>query len=198
MGRLTAAVVDLDLHSALSIRLGGTNAGVDFGQVVALETFNLIDATASLDVQMQPGFVGAIGNSYLIVRLDGTNSVGMPLVPGNTNGFSGLGEGSLLSLPDGAAFRISYKGGDGNDIVLTQVAVPPVLHPLLFQGDGSILISGAGTPGEIYEVQSTTNLGNLGGWILIGTTQAQPDGSLFLVETNPPAASQVYFRLHHP
>lgn len=198
-GRLTAALVFLDLDSSLVVKLGGTNAGIDYDQLVATETFELVDPSAALKVQMLPGFVGAVGNQYTIVRLDGTNEVGMPLVPlGNTNGFNGLGEGSVFTLANGAAFRISYQGGDGNDVVLTQIAARPILNAPLLLANGSILISGAGSPGASYGVQATTNLADPSSWLLRGATLAQADGSLSFIHTNALSAPQLYYRLHSP
>jgi hypothetical protein len=141
-GRLTAALVFLDLDNSLVVKLGGTNAGIDYDQLVAKETFELVDPSAALKVQMLPGFVGAVGNQYTIVRLDGTKAVGILLVPpGNTNGFNGLGEGSVLTLTNGAAFRISYQGGDGNDVVLPQIVARPILNPPSLLANGTVLIA---------------------------------------------------------
>jgi autotransporter-associated beta strand protein len=199
-GQLTATMVNMDLGSILAMKLGGTNAGIDYDQLVAKQSFGLIDPRAALEVQMLPGFVGAVGNRYTIVRLDSTNAIGMPQVPlGNTNGFNGLGEGSILSLTNGAAFRISYKGGDGNDIVLTQVAARPILNPPSVQADGNILLSGIGSPGANYDVQARTTLDAPSGWLVLGTALAQTDGSLSFVHTNAELSSpQLYYRLHAP
>jgi hypothetical protein len=198
-GKLTAIVVKMDLDSILTVELGGTNAGIDYDQLVTQQTFDLVDPSATLNVQMLPGFVGAVGNQYTIVRLDGTNAVGIPLVPlGNTNGFKGLGEGSVFTLANGAAFRISYQGGDGNDVVLTQIAARPILNSPSLLANGTVLISGAGSPRATYEVQATTNLADPSAWLLRGTTLAQADGSLSFIHTNALSAPQLYYRLHAP
>jgi len=195
-GRLTAARVFMDLDSSLVVKLGGTNAGIDYDQLVAKGTFELVDPSAALKVQMLPGFVGAVGDQYTIVRLDGTNAVGIPLVPlGNTNGFNGLGEGSVLTLTSGAAFRISYRGGDGNDVVLTQIAARPILNPPSLLANGTVLISGAGSPGAAYELQATTNLADASGWLPRGTSLALADGSLSFIHTNALSAPNFYYRL---
>ena len=198
-GQLTASVVDMDLDSILAVELSGTNAGIDYDQVVVKERFNFIDPSAALRVEMLPGFVGAVGNQYTIVRLDSTNSVGMPTIPpGNTNGFNDLGEGSTFTLANGAAFRISYRGGDGNDVVLTQIAARPILNSPSLLANGTVLISGAGSPRAAYEVQATTNLADPSAWLLRGTTLAQADGSLSFIHTNALSAPQLYFRLQAP
>ena len=168
-GRLTATRVFLDLASSLVIKPGGTNAGIDCDQLVARDTFEMVDPSAALKVQMLPGFAGAVGNQYGVVRLDGTNSIGMPLVPaGNTNGFNGLGEGSTFTLTNGTAFRISYKGGDGNDVVLTQIAAQPILRSPSLLAKDSMMISGVGSPGSSYEVQTNSDLSAPSGRAEIG------------------------------
>jgi hypothetical protein len=198
-GQLTAAIVDMDLDSILIVKLGGTNAGIDYDQLVATDTFAFTDPTAALKVQMLPGFVGAAGNRYTIVRLDSTNAIVMPSVPpGNTNGFNGLGEGSVFTLPSGAAFSISYKGGDMNDLVLTQVAARPILNPPVLLTNNSVLISAAASPGATYEVQANTNLLNSSGWLLLGTALGQGDGSLSFIHTNALSSPRLYYRLHTP
>jgi hypothetical protein len=59
-------------------------------------------------------FPGAVSNQYVLVKNDGVQPV---------NGtFSGLPENALLTA-NGVTFRISYHGGDGNDIVLVQESV---------------------------------------------------------------------------
>jgi hypothetical protein len=192
-GQLTATMVIMDLGSILAVKLGGTNAGIDYDQLVAKQSFDFSDPGAALEVQMLPGFVGTVGNQYTIVRLDSTNAIGM--LQGSTNGFNGLGEGSILRLTNGAAFRISYKGGDGNDLVLTQVAARPILDPPLLLDNATILLSGAGSPGATYEVQATSDLADPSSWFLLGTTLAQADGSLRFVHTNALSTPHLNFRL---
>ena len=50
-------------------------------------------------------------DNFTIIRNDGTDAV--------VNTFASLPEGSILAMPGGQQLRITYHGGDGNDIVLT-------------------------------------------------------------------------------
>ena len=66
---------------------------------------------ANLDATLM-SYTPQIGDVLVIVRNDGTDAV--------TGTFSGLDEGERLDI-SGRPFRISYRGGDGNDVVLTAV-----------------------------------------------------------------------------
>jgi hypothetical protein len=59
-----------------------------------------------------PAGTPAVGQSFTIIRNDGTDPV--------AGTFAGLPEGAILHAA--SAFRVSYVGGDGNDVVLTVVA----------------------------------------------------------------------------
>jgi acetyl esterase/lipase len=65
------------------------------------------------------GSTPADGQSFTIIDNDGSDPV--------SGTFTGLAEGAALTTgPVPSTFRISYRGGDGNDVVLT--AIPPVSH----------------------------------------------------------------------
>jgi hypothetical protein len=198
-GQLTCGTCDLSIHCRFTVELAGTQAGIDYNQLVVSQLLSFETTDPILDVRVVPGFVGAVGNQYTIIRNDGTNPVTLPSqTPGNI-GFSGLAEGSVFTMSNGAAFRISYKGGDGNDVVLTQVAARPILNPPSVQADGNILISGIGSRGATYEVQAKTTLDAPSSWLVLGTALAQTDGSLSFVHTNAELSSpQLYYRLHAP
>ncbi|MEK6373466.1 MAG: Ig-like domain repeat protein [Acidobacteriota bacterium] len=62
-----------------------------------------------------PAGVPALGEVFTLIDNDGTDAV--------AGTFSGLGEGATTSA-GGAAFRVSYRGGDGNDVTLTRINPP--------------------------------------------------------------------------
>jgi Ca2+-binding RTX toxin-like protein len=80
-------------HDAVAVRGGVTLGGA------ALE--------ASLS-----GFTSAVGNQYEVIDNDGTDAV--------VGTFAGLPEGAPLTVGRNT-FRVSYRGGTGNDVVLTHV-----------------------------------------------------------------------------
>ena len=67
---------------------------------------------AALELERPPGFTPPPRSTFTIVDNDGSDPI---------NGtFAGLDEGATVSA-DGYPFRISYVGGDGNDIVLSRL-----------------------------------------------------------------------------
>lgn len=67
----------------------------------------------TLSVSLDEAFTPLVGQQFKIVDNDGSDSI-----PGT---FRDLLEGSLLKVGS-AVFRISYAGGDGNDLVLATEA----------------------------------------------------------------------------
>src|SRR5690606_37858302 len=72
-------------------------------------TVDLAYATLELAV----GYTPTIGQRFTLINNDDTDAV--------AGIFNNQQEGSLIAT-DNMAFRISYVGGDGNDVVLTRVA----------------------------------------------------------------------------
>jgi autotransporter-associated beta strand protein len=109
-GNLTLTQVGTS-YTSLDVELNGTNSSPgQCSQVNVTGTVNLGGAT--LVATLGPGFVPAVGTSYTIVNNDGADPV--------VGTFRGLAEGATVTI-DGRLFTISYKGGDGNDVVLTEV-----------------------------------------------------------------------------
>jgi hypothetical protein len=93
------------------------------------------------------GFHSDIGKRFTIVDNDGTDPV--------SGTFNGLPQGTTL-LIGSANFQITYHGGDGNDVVLTQLTLPqpPQMSGLTPLGNGSMQLSGTGIHGLTYTVQA--------------------------------------------
>ncbi len=97
-------------YNTLTIRLNGTNVG-EYGKLVASGDVSV--NTGSL--LPSPGFIPQAGQVFTIVEKTSPGPV--------TGAFLGP-EGTVTTL-NGMPFRISYVGGDGNDLTLT--ATPPRL-----------------------------------------------------------------------
>jgi Ca2+-binding RTX toxin-like protein len=92
--------------------LGGTTPGTGgYDQVKVTGTVGLGGAT--LDGAFLGGFVPSVGNQFTIIDNDGPDAV--------TGTFAGLAEGASFVFEQ-RAMTISYRGGDGNDVVLTATA----------------------------------------------------------------------------
>jgi hypothetical protein len=190
-GRLTGNTIAFDLASLLLAKLGGTNAGINYDQLVAKQSFEFTDRRSTLQVELLPGFVGNVGNQYTIVRNDGTDPI--------LGNFSGLPEGTVFKLPSGAAFRISYQGGDGNDVVLTQTGLPTQanFNGVVNLGEGVIQLNGLGEPNLTYTVLANTNLATTN-WVNIGTAMANGLGTIQFTDFNATNYPMRFYRFSWP
>jgi cysteine-rich repeat protein len=103
---------NLNLGSTrLEIDLAGTTAGVGYGQLKATGTVTLNNTNLAVSLSFSP----SVGQTFVLVNNDGVGPV--------AGTFSGKPEGSIITL-NAIELRLSYAGGDGNDVVLTCTVVP--------------------------------------------------------------------------
>jgi fibronectin-binding autotransporter adhesin len=185
-GLLNSGSLALNPASILEVELNGTNAGVSYDQVNVAGTVNLGGAT------LKPllGFNSAVSNQFVIIANDGVEPI--------TGTFNGLPEGSTL-IAGSTIFQITYKGGDGNDVVLKQISAiaPPNITGVTPLGNGQIQLSGTGIGGLIYTVQANTNLATAD-WTVIGTVTADQNGALTFVDINAPNYMMRFYRFVAP
>jgi hypothetical protein len=132
--------------------------------------------------------MGVVGNNYTIIAHNGSGAV--------TGTFNGLPEGAKFTT-GGAQFQITYKGGAGNDVVLTQLTAVPqsILTRIQPEDNGQqILLNGAGAPSEDYDVQANTNLATTN-WIFIGVVPATAGGVISFTDTNAAHYPARFYRL---
>jgi len=110
---------NLIVNGTYQAEIGGTQActgydqmevtGGSSGSIVAVTT--PVDVTGGrLDTSIVNSFVPAVGNTFTIINNESSSPV--------TGTFAGLPEGATFTS-QGVTYSISYKGGDGNDVVLT-------------------------------------------------------------------------------
>ncbi len=97
------------------VELNGTTAGTGYDQLNVRGTNNL----AGTRLKVFLNFPSSLSNQFVIINNDGAEPI--------TGTFAGLPQNATLTA-GGQQFRISYTGGDGNDVVLTQINV---LRPAL-------------------------------------------------------------------
>jgi VCBS repeat-containing protein len=100
----------LDGNDTLAIEITGTNPATQYDNLVVNGTVALGGATLALS----GAYVPVPGNSFTIVDNDGTSD-------GN-GAFGGLSEGSVIIF-NGKPLKLSYVGGDGNNVTLS-IPVP--------------------------------------------------------------------------
>ena len=109
-GLLTLAGLTLADGATFSEELNGTTAGTGYDQTVVAGAVDLGGGILSVSI----GFTPAGGDVFTIVRNDGLLPV--------TGTFLGLPEGARVSVGS-SSLVLSYAGGDGNDVTLTDVPV---------------------------------------------------------------------------
>lgn len=109
----------LQEYGTYQAQIGGTDPCTGYDQLKVTGTVDLGgtngNAQGILNTSLYGTFKPAAGQSYEIISNDGTDPV----------------QGTFVNLPEGATFNVSgyvfsitYKGGDGNDVVLTVKNVP--------------------------------------------------------------------------
>jgi autotransporter-associated beta strand protein len=161
------------------VELNGPTPGSGYDQLKVLGTVGLSNATLHATL----GFQSASSNTFTIVDNDGADAV--------IGTFNGLGQNAILTI-NGIPFRITYTGGTGNDVVLTQLLGLPILS--ILRASTNVVLS---WPTNVtgFMLESRTNV-NSGIWmavspapVVIGTNN---------VVTNAVTGAQQYYRLRNP
>ena len=158
--------------ATLEIELNGPVPGSGYDQLIVRGTVTLTDQTLSASLN----FASSLGNQFVII-----NNRGSVAVIGT---FTGRPENSTFTI-GGEQFRISYVGGDGNDVVLTQIsgipATPPRLNIELVSPALLRLFWPTSPPG--FNLEGNTNLLNTNGWLatappprVVGTNNVVTNG----------------------
>ncbi|MEQ9691431.1 MAG: hypothetical protein RLO48_17015, partial [Bauldia litoralis] len=131
-GQLTAGSLLLESSATYEVELGGTAAGAGYDQVIVN---GIIAVSGSvLDVSLIDGFVPDVGDTFTIISNDDTFAV--------SGTFQDLAEGATFVV-DSSVLSITYKGGDGNDVVLTAEGV------VVIGTDGADVVDASNTvPGQ--------------------------------------------------
>ena len=97
-------------------------------------------------------FQPSVGTQFMLIQNDGNDPI---------NGtFSGLPEGAVFKF-GGRQWQITYKGGTGNDLLLTMLSLQLPLsvdQAFINTVDKWVHVYGTGTPDVDYELHASTNL----------------------------------------
>jgi len=189
-GLLNSGSVTFSSGSTYLVEISGTNAGTTYDQLNV--TGAVTENTPALQVMMTSP--GATNNHYIIINNDLTDLV--------TGTFAGLPEGATVVANNGAHFTISYHGGTGNDVVLTQTTLPapparPQLTGITRLSNGNVNLIGTGTPSAIYHVRANTNLATTN-WINLGPVTANNLGALAFTDSQANVYPTRFYQLVYP
>ncbi|HRI04238.1 MAG TPA: Calx-beta domain-containing protein [Pyrinomonadaceae bacterium] len=121
-GVINSGDLNLASGSTYPVEIGGTIPGNGAGRHDQLNVTGTVALGGNLTLAQSGGFNPANGNTFVIIN----NDLG-DLVSGT---FNGLPEGATIPnfIGTGRDAKISYVGGDGNDVVLTAQAAPGTLQ----------------------------------------------------------------------
>jgi len=179
--------VALNTNDTFLVAINGTTAGSGYSQLNVTGTVGLGNA----NLQLSMSAVGATNSQLTIINNDGADAV--------TGTFTNLPEGGTITVANGAKFKISYHGGTGNDVVLTQISlpVPSTFTNIVQLGGGNIQLDGSGNTNTSYTVWACTNLVTTN-WITIGTTTANGSGQMQFTDTNAASYNIRFYRFSIP
>jgi autotransporter-associated beta strand protein len=159
-GRLSVQGAANLSNTELRIELNGTVPGTSYDQLRASGPVTLLKTVLTVTA----GFVPDTNETFMIIEKTS---------PGPLSGnFFNIPEGGLINAGP-VQFRITYQGGDGNDVVLRRFDAPaPLIGGISSGGSGQMIISGQGAPFVTYILEATPHLNNPVPWESIGTNSA--------------------------
>jgi len=186
---LTTKNVSLDKDSTFDLFIDDAMVGTQ-SLLTVLGTVNLGGCELKSEIEFSAIVNPAVGSELRIIN----NDLADPVV------------GSFKDLPEGASFKfsgrrwtITYKGGDGNDVVLTLASgqLPFSLDKIaLGSGSGgfSTVLTGNGTPGITYLCQSSPDLNVWTDMGLVGNN----NGNLIRFANHFPSNPKYFYRFVQP
>jgi autotransporter-associated beta strand protein len=184
---ISSSGVTLNNNDTFLVAISGTTAGSGYSQLYVIGTVNLGNASLQLNMPV----IGATNSQLTIINNDGTDAI--------TGTFLGLAEGSTVTAPNGAKFKISYHGGSGNDVVLTQLSLPtvPAFTTINKLGGGGMQLNALGMSNLTYTVQAETDL-KANNWDTIGTATADGAGVIHFTDLSAVNYQNRFYRLSWP
>lgn len=170
-------------RGSLEMELNGPAPGTGYDQ---LNVHGTVTLNSRITLNASLNFSSSLSNTFTIISNDGTDPV--------VGTFLGLAQNATLTIGS-EQFQISYTGGDGNDVVLTQISGAPLpTLALATISPGAITLSWP-TNGPAFTLQSSTNLSSstwatvTPGPVIVGANY---------VATNATIGAQKFFRLVNP
>jgi fibronectin-binding autotransporter adhesin len=187
-GILRLNAVNLSTPAAIAaIEINGTAPGAGHDQLV----FRAAPIALGGTLQVSMNFAGAPGNLYTIGRNDTDSPITTP--------FIGFPEGHVFDVGS-SRFSISYKGGDGNDVVLKQIdpAAPVQFAGSRVLADGSTEFNGFVLPDQEAVIEFTLDLTPPIVWERHSVVRGAADGAVQFVDREAGRHPGRFFRITTP
>jgi fibronectin-binding autotransporter adhesin len=181
-GRLT--ILDsLQLSSSfLQIELNGTTPGTEYDQ---LQVQGSVALGGKLLLSF--GYMPALNDTFRVINKTS---------PGPAAGeFGGLSEGEVIVV-DGYSLRLTYVGGDGNDVELTRIpGAASSFDGIQLVSAGQVELTGAGVPGGHYVIEATSLLQPPILWTPVATNVASQSGAIHFTDAEVSSFPKRFFRM---
>jgi autotransporter-associated beta strand protein len=187
-GILNSGSLSLASGNTLLAYIAGLNAGSGYSQ---LSFSGGTIALGNAHLQLNMSTLGATSNQFTLIH-----NPTLHVVSGT---FAGLPEGGTVTANNGVHFTITYHGGAGNDVVLTQTSLPtpPDLSGIARLTNGNVNITGTGAPNVTYHVRANTNLATTN-WVTIGAVTADNLGALIFTDSQAGTYPARFYRFVYP
>lgn len=179
-GRLTVQG-NADLaNSDLRMEINGTAPGVSYDQLRVTGNVNLNNTRLFFTT----GFPPTTNDTFLILEKTSAGPI--------TGFFLNTTEGSVMGTGFNK-YRITYQGGNGNDVVLRRVEVPgSTLTGIAAVGGEKMQITGQGVPFVTYILEFTPNLNAPIPWVPIATNSANALGIYEFIDAYADGGMNLY------
>ena len=178
-GRLTASGADLS-GTEFRVELNGNTPGAGYDQLRVNGTVNLGQATLVIDAGYEP----TTNDTFMVLEKVSAGAV--------VGTFANLPEGAVLAVGP-RQFRVTYQGGNGNDVVLQRVDTPPLQVSSITAVNGEqMLLTGQGIPFATYVLDAAPTLNQPIPWMPIATNTANASGIYEFTDTFAAGGSPLY------
>ena len=182
---LTTSNLLLNSFTRLELDLNGTTPGLNHDQLAVRGSVNL----GNCQFIPMAGSGLAVGQ---ILRIIDNNEVD-PVI----STFNGLPEGASAVASNGLHLRLTYKGGDGNDVEVTVANPPSTIRTIARTPEGFMAIRGQGMPNVFYTLEASTNLVS-GTWVSVTADLADTGGFYELIDVDAGNFRQRFYRVSSP
>jgi hypothetical protein len=182
---LSTSNIVLNSFTTFGLALDGASAGVNSDQLIVRGSVNLngcrFVATAGSGL--------AVGNVLRVIDNDGTDAI--------AGTFDGVPEGGTVVANNGLVLRVSYRGGDGNDVQVVVENPPSTITGLNATPEGFVRIIGQGLPNVTYTLEASNTL-RPGSWTLVTADLSDGTGGYEFIDVDATNFPQRFYRVFSP